>query len=211
VNERASTTASTLLRRGLALEYATLGWNVVGTVVVIVAALASGSVALAGFGLDSLLEIGASTVVIWQLNDTAERRERRALRLIGIALIALALCVTVQAAYTLVSATHPEQSNLGIAWTAVTCVVMLALAAGKDRTGRALGNRVLQAEARITVIDAGLAAAVLIGLAQTPHWAGGGRPTGRPRDRLLRAARSPRSAAPQRLMLRQRASRRRPA
>jgi divalent metal cation (Fe/Co/Zn/Cd) transporter len=63
VNGLADTTAATLLRRGLALEYATLAWNVVGAVVVILAALASGSVALAGFGLDSLIEIGASTVV----------------------------------------------------------------------------------------------------------------------------------------------------
>lgn len=54
----------TLLRRGLALEYATLSWNVVGTVVVITAALSASSVALAGFGLDSLIEIGASTIVV---------------------------------------------------------------------------------------------------------------------------------------------------
>lgn len=64
----------------------------------------------------------------------------------------------------MIGANHPEQANLGIAWTAVTCAVMLALAAGKDRTGRALGNLVLQTEARITVIDAGLAASVLAGL-----------------------------------------------
>ena len=63
-------TPETLLRRGLALEYATLSWNVVGTVVVIIAALSAGSVALAGFGLDSLIEIGASTIVVWQLKDS---------------------------------------------------------------------------------------------------------------------------------------------
>lgn len=164
MTEPTSTAASALLRRGVLLEYATLSWNVVGTVVVIVAALASGSVALAGFGLDSLIEIGASTVVVWQLRDTAAKREDVALRLIGIAFIALAVYIAAQAAYTLISADHPEQSNLGIVWTALTCAAMLALAAGKDRTGRALGNRVLQTEARITVIDAGLAAAVLSGL-----------------------------------------------
>jgi divalent metal cation (Fe/Co/Zn/Cd) transporter len=154
----------TLLRRGLALEYATLSWNVVGTVVVITAALSAGSVALAGFGLDSLIEIGASTTVVWQLKDTGGTRERRALRLIGIAFIGLAIYIAVQAAHTLISANHPEHSTLGIAWTAATCAVMLALAAGKDRTGRALGNRVLQTEARVTLIDAYLAAAVLLGL-----------------------------------------------
>jgi divalent metal cation (Fe/Co/Zn/Cd) transporter len=159
-----SAATAPLLRRGLVLEYATLGWNVVGTLVVIAAALTARSVALAGFGLDSLIEIGASTIVIWQLNDTAANRERRALRLIGIAFMALATYVAAQAAYTLITATQPEQSNLGIAWTAVTCAVMLALATGKARTGKALDNRVLQTEARVTLIDAYLAAAVLLGL-----------------------------------------------
>jgi len=84
-------TAQTLRRRGLALEYTTLSWNVVGTVVAITAALSAGSVALAGFGLDSLIEIGASTIVVWQLKDTGGTRERPALRLIGIAFIALAI------------------------------------------------------------------------------------------------------------------------
>ena len=69
-----------LLRRGLLLEYVTLGWNVVGTVVILAAATMADSVALAGFGLDSLIEIGASTVVIWQLRGTAgQTRERLAL------------------------------------------------------------------------------------------------------------------------------------
>jgi divalent metal cation (Fe/Co/Zn/Cd) transporter len=153
-----------LLRRGLALEYMTLAWNVVGTVVVIAAALAAGSVALAGFGLDSLIEIGASMIVVWQLKDTGGTRERLALRVIGIAFIALAIYIAAQATYTLITVSRPEQSGLGIAWTAVTCVVMLALAAGKARTGRALGNRVLQTEGRVTLIDAYLAAAVLLGL-----------------------------------------------
>lgn len=161
-----------LLRRGLTLEYLTLSWNVVGTVVVIAAALAAGSVALAGFGLDSLIEIGASTVVIWQLNDTNAMRERRALRLIGGGFIALAVYIAVQAAYTLITASHPRHSTLGIVWTALTCAVMLALAAGKARTGKALGNRVLQTEGRVTLIDAYLAAAVLFGLVlnAAPGW-----------------------------------------
>jgi divalent metal cation (Fe/Co/Zn/Cd) transporter len=157
-------TAQTLRRRGLALEYTTLSWNVVGTVVAITAAVSAGSVALAGFGLDSLIEIGASTIVVWQLKDTDGTRERHALRLIGIAFIALAIYIATQATYTLISANRPEHSTLGITWTAVTCAVMLALATGKARTGQALHNRVLQTEARVTLIDAYLAAAVLLGL-----------------------------------------------
>lgn len=156
--------AAALLRRGLRLELATLAWNVVGTVVVIAAAVAAGSVALAGFGLDSLIEIGASTVVIWQLRGGGSEREGRALRLIGWAFIALAIYVAAQAAYVLIAADHPSHSPLGIAWTAATVAAMTALAAAKSRTGRALGNRTLETEARVTLIDAYLAFAVLLGL-----------------------------------------------
>jgi len=67
-----------LLRRGFALEYVTLAWNVIGIVVLAVAAISARSVALAGFGLDSLIEIGASTVVIWERSGTGEQRQRRA-------------------------------------------------------------------------------------------------------------------------------------
>lgn len=153
-----------LLRRGLLLEYVTLGWNVVGTVVVFVAGIAAGSVALVGFGLDSAIEILASTVVVWQLRDTVGGRERPALLALGISFCALALYIAVQAVVTLAAGDAPDPSPLGIAWTALTLVVMLALAAGKGRTGRALGNRVLLTEGRVTLVDAYLAGAVLAGL-----------------------------------------------
>ena len=153
-----------LLRRGFALEYATLGWNVVGIVVLAVAAISARSVALAGFGLDSLIEIGASTVVIWELSGTGQRRQRRALRLIGYAFAALAIYLLVQSTVVLATGYHPRPSLLGIAWTALTAVVMFALAAGKARTGRALVNPVLRTEGRVTLIDGILATAVLAGL-----------------------------------------------
>jgi divalent metal cation (Fe/Co/Zn/Cd) transporter len=154
-----------LLRRGLALEYVTLCWNVVGVGILAYAAIAARSVALAGFGLDSLVEIGASLVVIWELTGAGgPERERRALRLIGAAFFALAIYIAVQAGYVLATGARPEHSPLGIAWTAVTSVVMLGLAYGKAITGRALGNPVLSTEGRVTLIDAFLAGAVLIGL-----------------------------------------------
>jgi divalent metal cation (Fe/Co/Zn/Cd) transporter len=153
-----------LLRRGFALEYATLGWNVAGIVVLAVAAVAARSVALAGFGLDSLIEIGASVVVIWELSGTGEDRQHRALRLIGFAFAALAIYLLVQSTAVLVIGYHPRHSVLGIAWTAVTAAVMFALAGGKARTGRALDNPVLRTEGRVTTIDGILAVAVLAGL-----------------------------------------------
>jgi len=146
------------------LELATLGWNVVGVAVLAFAAVGARSVALAGFGLDSLVEIGASTVVLWELADVAEARRHRAMRLIGIAFVALAVYLAVQSTAVLVLGFHPRHSPLGIAWTGVTAAVMFALAAGKAHTGAALGNPVLTAEGRITMIDGILATAVLAGL-----------------------------------------------
>jgi divalent metal cation (Fe/Co/Zn/Cd) transporter len=154
----------TPLRRGFALEYVTLGWNVAGIVVLAIAAITARSVALAGFGLDSLIEIGASAVVIWELSGTDERRRRRALRLIGYAFAALAVYLLAQSTLVLALGYRPRHSLLGIAWTAVTAAVMFALAAGKARTGRALGNPVLTTEGRVTLIDGILAVAVLLGL-----------------------------------------------
>jgi divalent metal cation (Fe/Co/Zn/Cd) transporter len=153
-----------LLRRGFALEYITLGWNVAGIIVLAIAAITARSVALAGFGLDSLIEIGASTVVIWELSGTGAARQRRGLRLIGYAFAALAAYLLVQSTVVLVTGYHPRHSPLGIIWTAVTAVVMFALAAGKARTGKALGNPVLRTEGRVTLIDGILATAVLLGL-----------------------------------------------
>ena len=153
-----------LLRRGFVLEYVTLGWNVAGIVVLATAAVAARSVALAGFGLDSLIEIGASTVVIWELSGTGEDRQRRGLRLIGYAFAGLAVYLLAQSTVVLAVGYHPRHSLPGIVWTAVTAVVMFALAAGKARTGRALGNPVLRTEGRVTLVDGILAVAVLAGL-----------------------------------------------
>jgi divalent metal cation (Fe/Co/Zn/Cd) transporter len=153
-----------LLRRGFALEYATLAWNAAGIVVLAIAAVSARSVALAGFGLDSLIEIGASMVVVWELSGAGEERQRRGLRLIGYAFAALAVYLLVQSTVVLAAGYHPRHSLLGIAWTAVTAAVMFALAAAKARTGRALGNPVLRTEGRVTMIDGILAAAVLGGL-----------------------------------------------
>lgn len=154
-----------LLRRGRVLEGITLGWNVAGIAVLAVAAVAARSVALAGFGLDSLIEIGASTVVLWELSGSGEERQRRALRLIGGAFLALAAYLTIQSVLVLVTGYRPGHSVPGIIWTGLTAAAMFALAAGKARTGRALGNPVLMTEGRVTLVDGILAVAVLAGLA----------------------------------------------
>ena len=153
-----------LLARGRLLELVTLGWNVVGIFVLAIAAVSARSVALAGFGLDSLIEIGASTVVLWELAEVEEIRQQRAMRLIGGAFVALALYLAVQSTVVLVVGFHPHHSTLGIVWTAVTAAAMFLLATGKARTGAALDNPVLHAEGRVTLIDGVLASAVTLGL-----------------------------------------------
>jgi divalent metal cation (Fe/Co/Zn/Cd) transporter len=157
-------THSSLLRRGLWLEYATLGWNLVGTAVVLISAIRTTSAALAGFGLDSAIEIFASVVVVWQLKGLDQGRETLALKLIGTAFIALASYVLLQSVWTLLADTHPTTSLPGIVWLVLTLAVMLLLAWGKLVTGRQLGNVMLITEARVTLIDGALAGAVLIGV-----------------------------------------------
>ncbi|MFP3588615.1 hypothetical protein SCB29_34060 [Paraburkholderia sp. SIMBA_055] len=103
-----------LLRRGLTLEYITLGWNVVGVVIVELAALAARSVALADFGLDSLIEIFASVVVVWHLTGAGDNKEKFALRMIGAAFIALAVYILIQTIYVLTTGGRPAPLPAGI-------------------------------------------------------------------------------------------------
>ncbi|WAH95929.1 cation transporter [Arthrobacter sp. MMS18-M83] len=165
VNTTPTADSGILLRRGLRLEYATLAWNVIGLGVLAAAAIQAGSPALAGFGLDSLIEIFASVVVVWQLKGAHKEREAPAMRLIGTAFAVLGAYLLIQLAIVFATGVRPGTSAPGIAWTALTFVVMLALAWGKIRTGRSLGNPVLRAEGKVTLVDAYLAGAVLAGLA----------------------------------------------
>ncbi len=158
------TETTRLVSTGRRLEMATLGWNIVGIVVLAVAAVSARSVALAGFGLDSLIEIGASTVVLWELADAHQRRQHAALHLIGWAFTALAVYLAVQSSIVLAVGYRPHHSTIGIVWTALTAAAMFALAAGKGRCGRALDNPVLLTESKVTAVDGILAVAVLAGL-----------------------------------------------
>ncbi|HKT56265.1 MAG TPA: cation transporter [Microbacterium sp.] len=153
-----------LRRTGILLEAATLAWNVVGVVLLAILAYRSASVALLGFGLDSLIEIGASTVVIWELTGSSERRQRIGLRLIGWAFVLLALYLLAQAAVALLTGHRAQPVLGGIGWTALTAAAMFALAWGKWHVGRRLDNPVLLTEGRVTLIDGILATSVLLGL-----------------------------------------------
>lgn len=153
-----------LVRRGLLLEYLTIAWSVLSGFVATAAGLAAGSIALVGFGLDSLIEVFAGAVVVWQLGGVPGGRDRPAIRLIGLAFLLLAAYVLVQALHSLLTQARPESSEAGIALTAGALAVMTVLGIAKRRIGSRLGNPVLLTEANVTLIDAGLAATLLVGL-----------------------------------------------
>ena len=153
-----------LLNRALWLQYTTLAWNVVAVAVLTSAAIAAHSVALAGFGLDSLIEILASLTVVWQLKGISQHREQRALRIIGLAFFALAVYITAQIVRMLIVEARPAASLPGILWLSLTVATMLVLAFAKRKVGTQLSSRVLLTEANVTLLDAYLAMAVLFGI-----------------------------------------------
>jgi divalent metal cation (Fe/Co/Zn/Cd) transporter len=155
-----------LVRRGLRLEYATIAWNVGEAVLTIWLGIAAGSIALVAFGTDSIIEVFASSVVIWHARtpDHSDGRTPLALRLIAVAFFALGAALLVGATVRLASGVVPDESPLGIAYLAATVIVMLGLAILKAATGRRLQSKPLLAEARVTYLDAGLAATVLVSL-----------------------------------------------
>jgi divalent metal cation (Fe/Co/Zn/Cd) transporter len=164
VTARESDAQRASLRRGFQLEWATLAWNVLGVVVLVILVLGSRSVALLGFGLDSAIEIGASVVVLWELSGTGVARQRRALILIAIAFAGLAAYLTVQSTISLVLEHDSIVLAGSVAWTAATAIVMFVLAAGKSRVGKALDNPVLVTEGRVTFVDGVLSTSVLAGI-----------------------------------------------
>lgn len=162
------------LKRGLHLEYLTVGWNVVEGIIAVAAGIAAGSIALIGFGVDSFVETISGAVIIWRLmaeirgqhdDEAMERIEQRAERIVGIAFLLLAAYVGFEAVRALVNQEAPDASPVGIALTAVSIVVMLWLARAKRRTGEALGSRAMLADAQQTYACWYLSVVALAGLA----------------------------------------------
>jgi divalent metal cation (Fe/Co/Zn/Cd) transporter len=157
-----------LERRGLWLEYATIAWNATEMAISLALGIAAQSPALIAFGLDTMVELFASGVVVWHLRHPSRDSDRitaRALRLVAGAFFVLAVVVSIGAVWALVSGSAPDESRIGIAYLALTAVVMLSLGVAKRVTGDELGSEPLIAEARMSVIDAALAMGVLFGLA----------------------------------------------
>jgi divalent metal cation (Fe/Co/Zn/Cd) transporter len=154
-------------RRALALEYATIAWNVLEGLAAIVAGLLAGSVALVAFGLDSSIEVFASAVVVWELRGADRRRERRAVKAIGAAYLVVAVYILLDAGNALRVENRPEASPVGMVLLASTVAVMVVLGIAKLRVGRELGSATVLADGRFSLVDGSLAGAVLLGLALT--------------------------------------------
>jgi divalent metal cation (Fe/Co/Zn/Cd) transporter len=160
-----------LVRRALTLEGLTITWNLVEAGAAVTAGLMAKSVALMGFGLDSLIELVAAGMLFMRLRaegrgrEPSEVLERRALRVVAATFFALAAYVGLEAAWTLWKRQAPESSSLGLAVTALALLVMPLLARAKLQAGRRLGSAALVADAKESFACAWLAGAALAGLA----------------------------------------------
>ena len=165
-----SVTRTALVRRGLLLNWVTIAYNVIEAVIAIGAGVVAGSVALVGFGLDSVIEVTASGAAQWRLRadfdaPRRERVERATLRIIGWSFLALAGYVVYDSVDALVGREAPERSVVGLLLLALSAIVMPILARAKRRVARDMTSRALEAEATQTSLCAYLSVIALVGVA----------------------------------------------
>jgi divalent metal cation (Fe/Co/Zn/Cd) transporter len=158
-----------LIRRGKLLEYTTVGYNSLEGVIAIGAGLIAGSVALIGFGFDSVIEVISGLTLLWRLyadvNEAErERVEQRALRIVGWSFLLLAAYVLFDAGKSLIRREPPDESIVGIVLAAVSLVVMPLLVRAKRRVAKAIGSKALEADATQTALCTYLSAILLGGL-----------------------------------------------
>lgn len=154
------------VRQGRSLEYFTVGWNLGEAAVGIGAGLFAGSIALIGFGIDSLIETSSGAILLWRLQEgeEGEKREGRALKLVGWSFLVLAAYVAYEAIKVLMIREPPEKSIVGIVLAALSLVAMPLLAAAKRRVAAKLSSGAMRADSRQTDICAYLSAILLSGL-----------------------------------------------
>jgi len=154
-------------RRAIRLEYFTIAWNTAEALIGIVAGYLAGSIALVGFGLDSVIETVSGATLLWRLQQRGEletKAESRALRLVGLTFLALAAYVSYESITDLWFRHQPEESLVGIILAAVSLVVMPLLGSAKRRVARQLNSRALAADAMETYLCSYLSFALLLGL-----------------------------------------------
>jgi divalent metal cation (Fe/Co/Zn/Cd) transporter len=156
-----------LVRRAKALAWIGVGWHGIEAAIAVGAGVAAGSIALIGFGADSLVEAFAGFIVLWRFagaRSTSAGAERRAQQLIAISFYVIAAYVAVEAIRSLVGGDEPDVSWLGIGLSAFTLATMPPLAIAKGRVAEALGSSATKSESRQTMLCAYLSAALLVGL-----------------------------------------------
>lgn len=153
-----------VIRRGRNLEYLTIGWNSLEAAVAIGAGVLAGSIALVGFGFDSVIESLSGAILLWRLYS-GEKSEKLALRLVGASFLILAPYVCFDAVKSLAQREAPEASYLGIVIAALSLVVMPVLARAKRRVAGQINSRAMLADSKQTDICAYLSAILLGGLA----------------------------------------------
>jgi divalent metal cation (Fe/Co/Zn/Cd) transporter len=158
------------VRRGLRLNYLTIGYNSLEAIVSLVAGVLAGSVALTGFGVDSVIELGASAAAQWRLRSDVHQARRAqvehvTVRAIGWSFLMLAAFVLIESGRSLWFRDHPDRSIIGIVILAMSIVVMPILARGKRRIATGLGSKALAADARQTSLCAYLSMIALSGVA----------------------------------------------
>lgn len=152
-------------RRAQLLAGVSVTYNLIEAVIAITAGVVAGSVALVGFGLDSLVEVSSGLIILWQFRHRLpETRERQALRLMALSFFALAAYVTVESIRTLLGAHDPDASPVGIGLAVASLLVMPFLSWAQRRTGRALGSNAVVADSTQTLLCTYLSAVLLVGL-----------------------------------------------
>jgi divalent metal cation (Fe/Co/Zn/Cd) transporter len=156
-----------LVRRAKLLAWLGIGWHGIEATIAIVAGLAAESIALVGFGADSLVESVAGVILLWRFaggRAASEAAERRAQRLIGASFYVIAAYISVEAVRSLVGAHEPDASWVGIGLAAVTLVTMPPLSIAKARVGDRLGSSATKSEGRQNMLCGYLSAGLLVGL-----------------------------------------------
>src|SRR5438552_10584408 len=153
-------------RAGLRIEFLSIGWTGLESIVGIIAGVLAGSVALISFGFDSVIEVASSLVLVWRLSDAsaAENREQFAHRLVGVCFLALAIYVSFEALKDLLTRSSPRVTYLGIIYAAACVIVMPLLARAKRRAAINLQSHALHADSHQSDICAYLAVILLAGL-----------------------------------------------
>src|ERR1044072_1153766 len=169
LNINVQTQRASLVRRGRFLEYFTIGYNSLEGLIAVVAGLIAGSIALVGFGFDSLIEVTSGVALLWRLHadvdeDRRERVEAISLRIVGVCFVVLVLYVVTESIESLLRHEAPNESLVGIILAAVSLVVMPLLVKAKRKVARGINSGALMADSKQTELCTYLSAILLVGL-----------------------------------------------